>query len=85
VFLISLGVQTLTFSLYVRRARGILVVAGLTERVAQPLETLVQTVTGCSASGLDVLEAILAQRFKEGCRVNVPKRVVGGCEGQACR
>jgi hypothetical protein len=42
--------------------RGGLVVAGLAERVAQPFETLVQTVTGCGASGLDVLEALLARR-----------------------
>jgi hypothetical protein len=40
--------------------RGALVVAGLAERVAQPFETLVQTVTGCGASRLDVLEALLA-------------------------
>lgn len=32
-----------------------LVVARLAERVAQPLKTLVQTVTGGSAGGLDVL------------------------------
>lgn len=31
-----------------------LVVAGLAERVAQPFKTLIQTVTGCSASRLDV-------------------------------
>ena len=58
-----LGWQTLTCAdRYVRRARGGLVVAGLAERVAQPFETLVQTVTGCSASRLDVLEALLARR-----------------------
>lgn len=34
---------------YIRSARC-LVVASLAERVAQPLETLVQTVTGCGAS-----------------------------------
>lgn len=33
-----------------------LVVASLAERVAQPFETLVETVSGGSASGLDVLE-----------------------------
>ena len=32
-----------------------LLVAGLAERVAEPLKTLVKTVTGGSASGLDVL------------------------------
>jgi hypothetical protein len=41
-----------------------LVVAGLAERVAQPFETLVKTVTGCGASRLDVLEALLARRWK---------------------
>lgn len=35
--------------------RDDLVVAGLAERVAQPFETLVETVSGSSASGLDVL------------------------------
>jgi hypothetical protein len=35
-----------------------LVVAGLAERVAQPLETLVETVTGGSASRLDVLQGV---------------------------
>ena len=34
-----------------------LVVARLAERVAQPLQTLVETVTGGSAGGLDVLDA----------------------------
>jgi hypothetical protein len=38
-----------------------LVVAGLAERVAQPFETLVQTVAGCGAGGLDVLETLLAR------------------------
>ena len=32
-----------------------LLVAGLAEGVAEPLETLVETVTGGGASGLDVL------------------------------
>jgi hypothetical protein len=41
---------------------GSLVVASLAERVAQPFETLIQTITGCGASGLDVLEAVLARR-----------------------
>jgi hypothetical protein len=35
-----------------------LVVTGLAERVAQPLETLVETVTGGSASRLDVLQGV---------------------------
>jgi hypothetical protein len=39
-----------------------LVVASLAERVAQPFKTLIQTVTRCGASGLDVLEAMLARR-----------------------
>jgi hypothetical protein len=39
-----------------------LVVASLAERVAQPFETLVQTVTGCGARRLDVLVAVLARR-----------------------
>jgi hypothetical protein len=43
-----------------RHARVGLVVAGLAERVAQPFETLIQTVTGRGASGLDVLEWLLA-------------------------
>jgi hypothetical protein len=30
-------------------------VAGLAERVGQPLETLIETITGGGASGLDVL------------------------------
>jgi hypothetical protein len=38
-----------------------LVVAGLAERVAQPFETLIQTVTRCGAGGLDVLETLLAR------------------------
>lgn len=33
----------------------LLLVAGLAERVAQPFETLVQTVSGSGAGGLDVL------------------------------
>jgi hypothetical protein len=41
---------------------GSLVVASLAERVAQPFETLIQTVTGCGASGLDVLGTVLARR-----------------------
>lgn len=32
-----------------------LVVASLAERVAEPLKTLVETISGSSASGLDVL------------------------------
>lgn len=37
-----------------------LVVAGLAETVAQPFETLVQTVSGGGASGLDVLWFVLS-------------------------
>jgi hypothetical protein len=65
-----LGWQTFTWRVArVRCARSVLVVAGLAERVAQPLETLVQTVAGCGASGLDVLKALLARRV--GVRVSL--------------
>lgn len=61
-----LGWQTLTMRIVdVRCAYDALVVAGLAERVAQPFETLVQTVTRCGASGLDVLEALLARHCQE--------------------
>lgn len=49
--------QTLALSVCcVNRSHNALVVASLAERVAQPLETLVETVTGGSASRLDVLK-----------------------------
>lgn len=62
-----------------------LVVAGLAEGVGQPLETLVQAVTGCSAGRLDVLWGLLARGQYKDLRVDSPRRVVGGCGGQACR
>lgn len=62
-----------------------LVVTGLAEGVGQPLETLVQTVTGCSAGRLDVLWRLLARGQYRALRVSLPRRVVGGCEGRACR
>ena len=62
-----------------------LVVAGLAEGVGQPLETLVQTVTGCSTGRLDVLWRLLACGRYRDLRLNLPKRVVGGCGGRACQ
>lgn len=62
-----------------------LVVAGLAEGVGQPLETLVQTVTGCSASRLDVLLEMLAFAQCSVLEVNLPRRVVGGCGDRACQ
>jgi len=57
-----LGRQTLSFtvrSLHMHtECKNNLVVASLAERVAQPLETLVKTVTGCGASRLDVPGAL---------------------------
>lgn len=68
-----------------RTRREDLVVAGLAERVGQPLKTLVQTVTGCGASRLNVLRDVLAPDLLVMLGVNLPRRVVGGCGDQACR
>ena len=38
-----------------------LVVSGLPERVAEPLETLVETITRCSTGRLDILQQKLAR------------------------
>lgn len=62
-----------------------LVVAGLAEGVGEPLETLVQTVTGCSASRLDVLWMMSALVRCSLHEVDLPRRVVGGCEDRACQ
>jgi hypothetical protein len=61
-----------------------LVVASLAERVAQPFEALVETITGCSASRLDVLincqtSLVPAQNH------DLPRHAGGDCGGQACR
>jgi hypothetical protein len=45
------GWQTLNMAVAVKR----LVVAGLAERVAQPFQTFVETISGGGAGGLDVL------------------------------
>lgn len=52
--------------------RDSLVVASLAQGVAQPLETLVKTVTGGSASRLDVLDGVLAGREKHSPRMTYP-------------
>jgi hypothetical protein len=63
-----------------------LLVAGLAEGVAEPLQTLVKTVTGGSASRLDVL-----WKRSVGCTsfvsliVDVPRRAASGSAGQACQ
>jgi hypothetical protein len=62
-----------------------LVVTGLAEGVAQPLETLVETVTGGSASRLNVLRGISSIALGVKVAQNIPRHVVGGCEDQACR
>lgn len=46
---------------------GGLVVASLAEGVAQPLETLVETVTGGGAGGLDVLQSCQYKRGFQSC------------------
>ena len=60
-----------------------LLVAGLAERVAEPLKTLVETVTGGGASGLDVLlgkvsKVHFGNLTRASCRSwweeNVPRR-----------
>lgn len=68
-----------------RTSKEDLVVASLAERVGQPLETFVQTVTRCGASRLDVLWNLSAcdQPVMDGS--DLPRRVVGGCGDQACR
>lgn len=43
-----------------------LLVAGLAERVAEPLETLVETVTRGGASGLDVLREKVSMLLLHG-------------------
>ena len=62
-----------------------LVVSGLAEGVAQPLETLVETVSGGSASRLDVLQGVSGDALEVGVTRNSPRHVVGGCEDQACQ
>jgi hypothetical protein len=71
-----------------------LLVAGLAERVAEPLETFVETVTRSGASGLDVLfeevsNANIDNLSGTSCvnwwSKNVPRRAASGSAGQACR
>ena len=52
-----------------------LLVAGLAERVAEPLKTLVETVTGGGASGLDVL-------FKRVSKVQFDNLTRASCESR---
>jgi hypothetical protein len=57
--MLCLGYEAYVADLNKPLRRGIfdvdLVVAGLAERVAQPFETLVETISARSAGGLDVL------------------------------
>ena len=62
-----------------------LLVASLAEGVAEPLQTLVKTVTGGSASRLDVLQGVSGDALEVGVTRNSPRHVVGGCEDQACQ
>jgi len=62
--------------------------ACLAERVAQPFETLVKTVTGGGASGLNVLLRCQFEGstddFGDG-PLDVPRHAVSDCEDRACR
>jgi len=52
-------------------------VSGLAERIAQPFETFVKTVSGCGAGGLDVLKTILVMFVERGSsRDRLPRRAV---------
>ena len=71
-----------------------LLVTSLAEGVAEPLETLVETVTRGSASGLDVLFKKVSEMYcfslAQASRVilrieDVPRRAASGSAGQACR
>lgn len=61
-----------------------LVVTSLAERVAEPFESFVETVSRGSTSGLNVLANVLA----DGTLIRdeiIPKHVVGDYGDQACR
>jgi hypothetical protein len=65
-----------------------LVVAGLAERVAEPLETFVETITRRGASGLNVLRDSCVSILPEDGAVRggiVPKSAGAGCADRACR
>lgn len=70
----------------------ILVLASLAESAAEPLESLVKSITGGSASGLNVLCPKVSYRYhhmpKGGCLVRgnlLPSHVVSSCADQAYR
>lgn len=65
-----------------------LLVAGLAQGGGEPLKTLVQTITGSSASRLDVLSGMLAQAVGQTWKSSIcdlPMPVVAGCGDRACR
>lgn len=69
----------------------ILVLATLAESAAEPLETLIKSIAGGSASGLNVLcpkVSVVSSHVKSGCLVRgrfLPSHVVSSCAGQAYR
>lgn len=56
------------------RAIGCLVVASLAERVAQPFQTLVQTITRRGAGGLDVLTIVSFKHATAGPSIHTQAR-----------
>lgn len=59
--------------------------AGLAERIAEPFETFVQTVSGGGASGLDVLWELSEDVLNGSSMCDLPRRAASSCAGQACR
>ena len=62
-----------------------LVVPGLSERIAQPLQSFVEAISGCGASGLDILYPMLAGLMTTKKSSNPPKRVVADYVARACQ
>jgi hypothetical protein len=57
-------------------------VTRLPERVAEPLKTLIKTITGRGTSGLDVLRRIsFDPRVLKSFGENLPRRAVSSCAG----
>lgn len=61
------------------------VATGLPESLGEPLETFVQTITGGSAGGLDVLRGRVSQRTiaRPGQDMDLPRRGASGSADQA--